>query len=57
MFELSFKTTNASFDDDQHIQEIEKILFKIRDAVSIGNSVGIIRDSNGNTIGAWKYSL
>ena len=54
MFQLSFKTDNAAFDDPS--TEIARILRKVtelvEDRVTTG---GGIQDVNGNTIGSWAY--
>jgi hypothetical protein len=53
MFELSFETSNASFEDSPEL-EVEYILHKLARNVRAGGREGPVIDSNGNTIGAWK---
>ena len=54
-FTINFQTSNAAFDDGADIEEIGKILIKIRDDLDYGSNVGIIGDTNGNRIGDWEY--
>jgi hypothetical protein len=55
-FRVTFSTTNAAFSEDRGA-EIASILRKIANAVEcVGteSDEGPVRDSNGNTVGAWK---
>lgn len=55
MFELSFTTVNASFDDQDRRPEIARILRSLADKIESGaDDVGLIFDSNGNRVGAWE---
>jgi hypothetical protein len=53
MFEMSFETGNAAFEDSPEL-EVEYLLHKVARAVRAGSQEGPVIDSNGNTIGAWK---
>jgi hypothetical protein len=48
---IVFNTDNASFEDNPN--EIEIILQRIIRLIREGQDSGLIRDSNGNTIGKW----
>ena len=52
MFEMSFKTDNAAF--DEWLQEIPRILRDVADHTERGEVGGNIIDVNGNTVGLWS---
>lgn len=56
MFELVFSTSNAAFDDLEH--EVAIILRGLANHIidNPGGPYGIIRDSNGITVGHWKLT-
>ncbi len=56
MFEVNFETDNAAFADGGEL-EIAIILEKIADQVrNQGRTEGVIKDSNGNTVGEWNWT-
>jgi len=55
-FSIQFNTDNAAFDNGTDRAEIQYILYKIKTELTEFKFNGIIRDSNGNTIGNWSYS-
>ena len=55
-FTLTFRTDNAAFDDDEAPAEIARILRAAADLAEFGANRGVIRDSNGNTVGEWGRS-
>ena len=55
-FSIQFSTDNAAFDNGTDRAEIQYILYKIKAELTEFKSNGIIRDSNGNTIGNWTWS-
>ena len=61
MFKIEFSTDNAAFDESDGYQaerEIRDILHKIAYYVTHhGDKSGMVRDSNGNTIGKWEWRL
>ena len=57
---IEFSTDNAAF-SDYPVDEIHRIFIEIRERIMLftdGDEAvgGIIRDSNGNTIGQWSWS-
>ena len=61
-FKITFNTENAAFDDDlqdgsvdNSEAEVARILAFVRTEVFSGRTQGIVRDSNGNTIGQWGW--
>lgn len=62
MFRLSFETNDAVFEDDGAF-EVARILGDLRDRVlqeahgSSREAEGVIRDVNGNSIGAWFMEI
>ena len=56
-FTVSFNTNNSAFDDGYDGRaEIEAVLTDLADRVFRTEDVkGLIRDSNGNTVGSWRY--
>jgi hypothetical protein len=55
MFKLEFEVTGSAFDDPHDSGEIAEILKKITGDVFDGYTGGVIRCSNGNKLGSWKY--
>jgi hypothetical protein len=55
MFKLQFSTGNAAFDGDSAWMEIDSILRAVADRAGDGQTSGLIRDSNGNRIGDWRF--
>ena len=60
-FEMRFRTDNAAFDDPDNTgaaqTEIARILRDIADRVERGSTAGRISDINGNSVGAWGFTL
>lgn len=60
MFTLTIETDGAAFADDQLAEELATILRRVAGtmtALTLGNpDTGKIRDTNGNTVGAWTFS-
>jgi len=56
-FDLSFSIDNDVFQDGGHTLEAERILNTVAGEVAHGKGAGIIRDSNGNTIGSWSRQI
>ena len=55
-FTIEFKTDNDSFSDENFEFEVTKILSFIgRRVMSKDNLTGIIKDSNGNNVGFYKF--
>ena len=54
MFQVQFSTDNSAFKEHHHY-EIVDILRRLARVVEAGETEGNIRDSNGNTIGAWTW--
>lgn len=62
MFSCEFKTGGAAFrdpctgdeDDFTECAEIARILGKIQEELTHGETSGIVMDLNGNKIGSWK---
>ena len=53
---IEFDTDNAAFNDqDDPGLEIRRILLAISFDITDVNTSGPVRDSNGNTIGAWSW--
>lgn len=44
---------NAAFEDEP-ASEIARILRKVARAVERGDELGLLVDSNGNTVGSWR---
>lgn len=53
MFEIKFGTDNAAFGNAEFVQEIEWIFAETVRKLWMGYKKGIVRDSNGNTIGTF----
>ena len=51
---IEFDTDNAAF-SDYPVDEIHRIFIEIRERIMDEAVGGIIRDSNGNTIGQWSW--
>jgi len=51
---ISIATDNAAFEDNPH--DISEVMARIADSVAHGEYTGIIRDSNGNTVGNWLHA-
>lgn len=51
---IEFKTDSAAFEEGDAWQETARILREIAEALERTEDNGIIRDSNGNTIGRWS---
>lgn len=54
MFKLQFDTDNAAFDGDSQWTEMPRILREVATNVEHGILSGVIRDINGNRIGAYE---
>lgn len=54
-FKMEFSTGNAAFEEDGNY-EIARILRKVADQVILGETEGIARDINGNTVGEWSLT-
>ena len=52
MFKMSFKTSNAAFDDMEF--EVTRILQDVKHEVMKGETEGTIMDINGNKVGEWS---
>lgn len=52
---IEFETDNAAFADGNAHMEIARIFADISDGIDKSNTVGSIRDINGNKIGKWHY--
>jgi hypothetical protein len=55
MFKAEFYTNNASFDGTETTESAD-ILRAIAKRVERGETGGIIKDANGNSIGEWSIS-
>lgn len=62
-FKLEFETGNSAFADDPENEEVARILRGVADRVYEGRRdtwssalAGIVRDSNGNTVGRWELT-
>lgn len=60
MFTLTIETGGAAFERDQLAEELSTILRRVAGTLTcltLGNpDAGSIRDTNGNTVGAWSFS-
>ncbi len=56
-FTVSFNANGSAFDDGYDGRaEIEAILRTLADRIwNATDDAGLIRDSNGNTVGGWTY--
>lgn len=56
-FTVSFNANGSAFDDGYDGRaEIEAILRTLADRIwNATDDAGLIRDSNGNTVGGWRY--
>ena len=56
-FTVSFNANGSAFDDGYDGRaEIEAILRTLADHIwNATDDAGLIRDSNGNTVGSWTY--
>lgn len=52
-FKLEFETDNAAFSEENFAQEVADILTAVSRKVASGRMDGIIKDSNGNTVGSF----
>lgn len=50
---IQFKTQNAAFEGENYTDEVKRILKVIGDRIEDGDDEGVIRDINGNSVGAW----
>ena len=55
-FIIDFDTENDAFVNGNARQEIHEILSLVRLRVDNMDSDGLVKDSNGNTIGYWMWS-
>lgn len=55
MFKCEFSTGNDAFEAEA-AHEIVRLLAVLSETLKTGAHVGIIRDSNGNKIGAWSLT-
>lgn len=60
MFTLTIETDGAAFADDQLPEELATILRRVAGTLTcltLGNpDTGKVRDTNGNTVGAWSFA-
>jgi hypothetical protein len=57
MFTLTIETDNAAFEDDA-TDEVRRILMALSTRVAFddrGMQGSLVLDSNGNTVGSWRY--
>ena len=54
-FKIEFSVDNAAFDGNT-AGEIERIMKKITGKLLDGDGSGIVKDSNGNTIGSFGFN-
>ena len=56
-FTVTFNANGSAFDDGYDGRaEIEAILRTLADRIwNATDDAGLIRDSNGNTVGSWRY--
>lgn len=56
-FTVTFETDGAAFEDGfEGRAEVQTVLRKLADRVwGSDDEQGLIRDSNGNTVGSWTY--
>lgn len=55
VFKLEFKTDNAAFLDDP-MTEPANVLRRVALRIEYGETSGIVKDSNGNTIGSFELT-
>ena len=55
--EIKFETENPTFKGAEMKPEIRWILGEVTAQITNGKLTGIIRDSNGNAVGAWMVKL
>ena len=55
-FRVQFDTNNAAFDGPDATDEIERVLRRVGAKVATGEREGVVQDTNGNTIGKWRWS-
>jgi hypothetical protein len=53
-FTLTFTTASSAVQDSGVDISVAEILNNVADRVANGNSNGVVRDANGNTIGDWS---
>lgn len=53
-FTLTFTTASSAVQDAGVDISVAEILNNVADRVANGNSNGVVRDANGNTIGDWS---
>lgn len=53
-FRVLIDTGNAAFDGDNLHAEIARILRTVADVVAHGQTSGVVRDYNGNSVGSWS---
>ena len=51
---IVFDTSNAAFEGESLSYELSDIFADIVRGVEYGRRSGVIRDSNGNTVGNWE---
>lgn len=57
MFRVEIETSNAVFDDDDQARiEIAHLLDGLSNKLTTGVNEGILKDTNGNTVGKWSYT-
>lgn len=55
MFELTFETANAAFEED-YAGEVSRILKLVASQVERGSRAGRAVDAYGNTVGYWSLT-
>jgi len=53
MLTVKIKTQNAAFDGDDKALELARLLREIAQRLEEGQTRGEVRDTNGNTVGAF----
>ena len=53
-FRLEFETDNAAFEDGNG--EAVRLLLQVAARVQAGETEGLVRDINGNLVGAWRFA-
>jgi hypothetical protein len=56
MFQVTFETENAAFEDDSKSDECARILEVIAKHLKQGYRDGAVYDFNGNRVGKWSLS-
>ena len=54
-FQMKFECNNAAFDDEGtfNLMEVQNILGTVKYKLEGGYTDGVIKDTNGNTVGEW----